>query len=75
MRRPLSRVRNGAPVRQDAIPPGGHYRPRNQRTPALRSVRTGASHPDGVEVLAGLKAGDQVALDPVRAGLTGARPQ
>ncbi|MFP8780084.1 efflux RND transporter periplasmic adaptor subunit [Hydrogenophaga sp. RWCD_12] len=41
---------------------------------ALRAVRTGASHGDGVEVLAGLKAGDQVALDPVRAGLSGAQP-
>lgn len=41
---------------------------------ALRAVRTGATHGEGVEVLAGLKAGDRVALDPVRAGLTGAQP-
>jgi len=41
---------------------------------ALRAVRAGATHGDGVEVLAGLKAGDQVALDPVRAGLAGATP-
>lgn len=42
---------------------------------ALRAVRTGASHGEaGVEILAGLKAGDQVALDPVRAGLAGAHP-
>jgi RND family efflux transporter MFP subunit len=41
---------------------------------ALRAVRTGATYGDGVEVLAGLKAGDRVALDPVRAGLTGAQP-
>jgi RND family efflux transporter MFP subunit len=41
---------------------------------ALRAVRTGATHGDGVEVLAGLKAGDRVALDPVRAGLSGAQP-
>ncbi|MDZ4290611.1 MAG: efflux RND transporter periplasmic adaptor subunit [Hydrogenophaga sp.] len=42
---------------------------------ALRAVRTGASHgAAGVEVLAGLKAGDRVALDPVRAGLVGAQP-
>ena len=41
---------------------------------ALRAVRTGATHGEGVEVLAGLKAGDQVALDPVRAGLAGATP-
>lgn len=42
---------------------------------ALRAVRTGATHGDGVEVHAGLKAGDRVALDPVRAGLARARPQ
>lgn len=42
---------------------------------ALRAVRTGAMHgAAGVEVLAGLKAGDRVALDPVRAGLSGAVP-
>ncbi|MCB4363011.1 efflux RND transporter periplasmic adaptor subunit [Hydrogenophaga taeniospiralis] len=42
---------------------------------ALRAVRTGASHGEaGVEVLAGLKSGDRVALDPVRAGLSGAQP-
>jgi RND family efflux transporter MFP subunit len=42
---------------------------------ALRAVRTGAAHgAAGVEVLAGLKAGDRVALDPVRAGLSGAVP-
>ena len=43
---------------------------------SLRAVRTGASHgAAGLEVIAGLKAGDRVALDPVRAGLSGARPQ
>jgi len=42
---------------------------------ALKAVRLGVDHgPDGVEVLAGLADGDQVALDAVRAGLTGARP-
>ncbi len=42
---------------------------------ALRAVRLGSDHgPAGVEVLAGLSAGDRVALDPVRAGLSGARP-
>ncbi|MFN3496425.1 MAG: efflux RND transporter periplasmic adaptor subunit, partial [Hydrogenophaga sp.] len=41
----------------------------------LRAVRTGARHGDaGVEVLSGLRAGDRVALDPVKAGLVGARP-
>jgi RND family efflux transporter MFP subunit len=40
----------------------------------LRAVRLGASHgAAGYEVLAGLVGGEQVALDPVRAGLTGAR--
>jgi RND family efflux transporter MFP subunit len=38
----------------------------------LRSVRTGATQAAGIEILAGLKAGEQVALDPVRAGLLGA---
>lgn len=42
---------------------------------ALRAVRAGASHDEaGVEVFSGLKAGDRVALDPVKAGLAGARP-
>ncbi len=41
---------------------------------ALRAVRLGADHgADGVEVVAGLSDGDRVALDPVRAGLTGAK--
>jgi hypothetical protein len=43
---------------------------------ALRAVRAGNLHGGaGIEVLAGLKAGDRVALDPVRAGLTGAEPK
>jgi RND family efflux transporter MFP subunit len=41
---------------------------------ALKAVRLGADHgADGVEVVAGLMAGEQVALDPVRAGLAGAQ--
>lgn len=40
----------------------------------LKAVRLGATVGDGVEVLAGLKAGERVALDPVRAGLAGAVP-
>jgi RND family efflux transporter MFP subunit len=41
----------------------------------LKAVRTGADHGlAGTEVLAGLAASDLVALDPVRAGLAGARP-
>jgi RND family efflux transporter MFP subunit len=42
---------------------------------SLRAVRTGVGRGDaGLEVLAGLKAGDRVALDPVRAGLSNAVP-
>ena len=41
----------------------------------LQAVRVGADHGEaGIEVLAGLKAGERVALDPIRAGLSGARP-
>lgn len=41
---------------------------------ALRAVRLGADHgTEGVEVAAGLSTGDRVALDPVKAGLSGAR--
>lgn len=41
----------------------------------LRAVRLGANHGEtGFEVLAGLNSGDRVALDPLRAGLAGARP-
>ena len=41
---------------------------------ALRAVRAGSDHGEaGVEVLSGVKAGDRVALDPVRAGLAGAQ--
>lgn len=40
---------------------------------ALRAVRLGADHgADGVEIVAGLQAGERVALDPVKAGLAGA---
>jgi RND family efflux transporter MFP subunit len=41
---------------------------------ALRAVRLGVDHgADGVEVVAGLQAGEHVALDPVKAGLAGAK--
>ena len=41
---------------------------------ALKAVRLGADHGSaGIEVLAGLGPDDRVALDPVRAGLAGAR--
>lgn len=41
----------------------------------LRAVRLGPEHgAAGHEVLAGLTGGERVALDPVRAGLAGARP-
>lgn len=41
----------------------------------LKPVRLGARLGDAVEVLAGLKAGERIALDPVRAGLAGATAQ
>jgi hypothetical protein len=41
---------------------------------ALRAVRLGRASADGVEVLAGLHAGDLVATDPVRATQAGAVP-
>ena len=41
----------------------------------LRAVRLGADRGEaGYEVLSGVKSGDRVALDPVRAGLAGAQP-
>jgi RND family efflux transporter MFP subunit len=40
----------------------------------LKAVRLGADHgAEGVEVVAGLSAGDRVALEPVKAGLAGAQ--
>ncbi len=41
----------------------------------LRAVRVGASTADTVEILAGLRAGERIALDPVRAGMPGAIAQ
>jgi RND family efflux transporter MFP subunit len=42
---------------------------------SLRAVRLGAPQGgDSVEVLAGLAVGDAIALDPIRAGVTGAHP-
>jgi len=40
---------------------------------ALKAVRLGRVHAEGVEVLAGLKAGDEVAVHAVQAGLSAAR--
>lgn len=40
----------------------------------LRAVRTGPERPEGVDILAGLKAGDAVAANAVAAGLADARP-
>lgn len=40
----------------------------------LKAVRLGAGSGERVEVLAGLKLGERVAIDPVRAGLAGATP-
>lgn len=45
----------------------------SERGFVLRAVRVGADHgADGVEIVAGLTAGERVALDPVKAGLAGA---
>jgi len=41
---------------------------------ALRQVRLGHAHGDRVEVLAGVVAGERVALDPAAAGLQARRP-
>ncbi len=41
----------------------------------LKAVRLGVPQGDSVPVLAGLKAGERVATDPVRAGLAGAVPE
>lgn len=40
----------------------------------LRAVRAGSESGQGVEVLGGLRAGERVAADAVKAGLAGARP-
>jgi len=65
-------LRRGELTAVYVVAPSGKGRP---ETFVLRAVRAGAGHGEaGVEVLAGLKAGDRVALDPVRAGLAGARP-
>lgn len=43
---------------------------------ALKAVRLGPDHgASGIEVLAGLKAGDAVAVDAIKAGLAGAKAQ
>jgi membrane fusion protein, multidrug efflux system len=65
-------VRRGELTAVYLVSPGGEGQPAGF---SLRAVRTGAGHGDAsLEVLAGLKAGDRVALDPVRAGLLGAEP-
>ena len=40
----------------------------------LKAVRLGLQHGDSVEVAAGLKAGDAVAVNAIQAGLAGAQP-
>lgn len=40
----------------------------------LRAVRVGQRSGDSVEILSGLREGERIALDPVRAGLKGAMP-
>jgi multidrug efflux pump subunit AcrA (membrane-fusion protein) len=44
-----------------------------QGAPRLRQVRLGTASDDrGIEVLAGLKPGEKVALEPIKAGMTAA---
>ena len=38
-------------------------------TPSLRQIRAGRRYGDRIEVLAGLAAGELVAIEPVRAGV------
>jgi hypothetical protein len=46
-----------------------------QGRPSLRQVRLGsAAEENAVEVLAGVKPGEKLALDPVRAGMATAVP-
>lgn len=40
----------------------------------LKAVRLGARQGDTLEVLAGVKAGERIAADALRAGLAGAVP-
>jgi hypothetical protein len=42
---------------------------------ALRQVRRGSRFDDQIEILAGLDAGENIALDPVRAGIELKRQQ
>lgn len=74
---------NAQPVRSAPLLPASAILRRGELTAVyvaqggqfvLRAVRTGASLPGGVEVLAGLKPQEQVAVDAVRAGLAGANP-
>ena len=41
----------------------------------LRAIRVGSAHGDMVDVVTGLRSGERVALDPVRAGLPGAKAE
>ena len=78
------RVRFGAGQTQRQLVPAGAILRRGELTAVyvasdkgfvLKAVRLGADHgAEGVEVLAGLSAGERVALDPIKAGLSGAQP-
>jgi len=46
----------------------------DKNAPRLRQVRLGEPSPDGIEVLAGLKAGERISLDPVQAGMAARKP-
>jgi RND family efflux transporter MFP subunit len=77
------RVRFAGGTAQRTVVPGSAVLHRGELTAvyvvsgtafALKAIRLGVDHgADGVEVVAGLRAGDRVALDPVKAGLAGAQ--
>ncbi len=79
------RVRFAGAQAQRAVIPGSAVLRRGELTAVyvaqgtgfvLKPVRVGNDHGSaGIEVLAGLGANDRVALDPVRAGMTGATPK
>lgn len=73
----------GAPTQRTVVPSAAVLR-RGELTAlyvaqgqgfVLRQVRLGSDHGSaGVEVLAGLAQGERIAVDPIKAGLAGARP-
>ncbi len=74
----------GAPTHDRLVVPAGAILRRGELTAVyvvspqgfmLRAVRVGPAGGDTIEVLAGLRAGERIARDPVRAGMAGASAQ